>query len=363
MKTKLLSLILVTFLALSFVGTKESYSETRSVLLEFCTGTWCPWCPCGDYTAEQLLLAHPNMIVLAYHGPHLYGGDPFTDFNGYSIISTLTFAAYPTGIVDRTNSPNNPYYDYTMWTNGVNNEYNSNPNTVFNVHVTANSYNSSTRVLTSTISSTALQNLTDQYMINCILTEDGVVYPQSSNNVCIPGGSSYVHKWIVRNMVNGVTGQNVNSGTWNQNQTITTNVNTTLDNAWIDVNCNLVVFVYKSSSPLYLANVQQATTQSVTSPLGIKGISEIPKNYTLSQNYPNPFNPTTNIKFSIAKDGNVSLKIYDITGAVVQTYVDGFMRAGSYNAEVDASNLASGVYFYTLKTSDFMQTKKMILVK
>jgi hypothetical protein len=200
-------------------------------------------------------------------------------------------------------------------------------------------------------------------MINYIITENGVVYTQSSNNVCIPGGSNYVHKWMVRNMVNGPSGENLNTGTWNQNQTITTNVNVTLDNAWVADNCDLIIFVYKSSSPMYMSTIQQAILQNVTNPLGVTKNEKVPSTYSLSQNYPNPFNPTTNIKFTLPKDGNASLKIYDITGAAVQTYVDGFMHAGTYNAEVDGSNLSSGVYFYTLKTNEFQQTKKMILVK
>jgi flagellar hook assembly protein FlgD len=164
-------------------------------------------------------------------------------------------------------------------------------------------------------------------------------------------------------MVNSAAGENLNTGTWNQNQVITTNLNTTLDNSWVDQNCKLIVFVYKNASPMYMANIQQGLTQSVTAPLGIQELTGVPKEYSLLQNYPNPFNPVTNIKFSIPKDGNVSLKIYDATGAVVQTYADGFMKAGSYNAEVDGTNLSSGVYFYTLKTADFFATKKMVLVK
>jgi hypothetical protein len=89
----------------------------------------------------------------------------------------------------------------------------------------------------------------------------------------------------------------------------------------------------------------------------------VPAVYELEQNYPNPFNPTTNIKFAIPKDGSVSLKIYDAVGRLVGTYLDGFIKAGYYNAEVEASNFASGVYFYTLYAKDFVQTKKMILVK
>jgi hypothetical protein len=165
-------------------------------------------------------------------------------------------------------------------------------------------------------------------------------------------------------MVNGATGEQLSSGSWSLGTTLTKNWTVTLDNNWVDANCVANVFVYIVGGGISTNSyVQQTKQQSVTAPTGIGNNSEIPSSYSLSQNYPNPFNPTTNIRFSIPKDGNVSLKIYDMTGAVAQTYVDGYLKAGVYNAEVDASNLSSGVYFYTMKTADFMQTRKMILVK
>jgi len=97
-------------------------------------------------------------------------------------------------------------------------------------------------------------------------------------------------------------------------------------------------------------------------PINITGIVhegiQIPNQYILDQNYPNPFNPTTNVHFSIPKDGDVSLKIYDMVGRLVATYLDGHVKAGNYNAEIDGANLSSGVYFYTLQAKDFVQTKE-----
>jgi hypothetical protein len=103
---------------------------------------------------------------------------------------------------------------------------------------------------------------------------------------------------------------------------------------------------------------QGVTTTGIGQPTG-----EVPQTYSLSQNYPNPFNPVTNIQFSIPKNGNVTLKIYDMVGNLVATYLDENLKAGIYNAQIDGSNWSSGVYFYTLSTSDFTQTKKMTLVK
>jgi murein tripeptide amidase MpaA len=85
--------------------------------------------------------------------------------------------------------------------------------------------------------------------------------------------------------------------------------------------------------------------------------------YSLAQNFPNPFNPNTEINFSLAKSGNVTLKIYNILGSEVATVVDGFMEAGKSSVEFSAKDLTSGIYFYTLKVDNFTSTRKMILMK
>jgi subtilisin-like proprotein convertase family protein len=101
-----------------------------------------------------------------------------------------------------------------------------------------------------------------------------------------------------------------------------------------------------------------------TNPVGIQNTSnKIPKEITLSQNYPNPFNPTTNIKFDIPKSSYVKLTIYDALGREVETLVNEELKAGTYHADWSASNYTSGVYFYTLSAGDFVESKKMVLVK
>ena len=89
----------------------------------------------------------------------------------------------------------------------------------------------------------------------------------------------------------------------------------------------------------------------------------IPTEIALEQNYPNPFNPSTKIEFSIQDFSFVSLKIYDILGNEVATLVNSEKPAGVYQVEWNAGNVPSGVYFYQLKTSSFVQTKKMILLR
>ncbi|HSW55741.1 MAG TPA: T9SS type A sorting domain-containing protein, partial [Ignavibacteriaceae bacterium] len=98
----------------------------------------------------------------------------------------------------------------------------------------------------------------------------------------------------------------------------------------------------------------------------------IPSQYSLEQNYPNPFNPATTISYSIKENGLVTLKVFDILGKEVTTLVNEEQTAGTYKVEFgshsglpsgNVRNLASGIYFYSLKAGDFVSIKKMILLK
>ena len=89
----------------------------------------------------------------------------------------------------------------------------------------------------------------------------------------------------------------------------------------------------------------------------------IPKDYMLGQNYPNPFNPSTNIDYSLPKASDVTLSVFDMLGNKVMTVVNEHQEAGNHNVVVDASKLASGVYFYTLRAGNFVETKRMSLLK
>ena len=97
-------------------------------------------------------------------------------------------------------------------------------------------------------------------------------------------------------------------------------------------------------------------------------VSVIPSQFELSQNYPNPFNPTTKIKYSIPNIGaslteSVRLTVYDVLGNEIRTLVNKIQQPGSYEVRFDASGLPSGIYFYLLKAGNYIETKKMILMK
>jgi parallel beta-helix repeat protein len=94
-----------------------------------------------------------------------------------------------------------------------------------------------------------------------------------------------------------------------------------------------------------------------------KTASKTPIEYALSDNYPNPFNPTTTINYQIPEDGFVTLKVYDILGREVASLVNENKKAGYYSRDFDASKLSSGVYIYKVTANNFVQSKKMLMIK
>lgn len=95
----------------------------------------------------------------------------------------------------------------------------------------------------------------------------------------------------------------------------------------------------------------------------IKENKKLPNKFVLRQNYPNPFNPSTTIEFAVPKTSNVTLNIFNILGEELATLVSDRLSVGSYSFEWDAGNLASGVYMYRLQAGDYIETRKMVVMR
>jgi hypothetical protein len=249
---------------ITMISFTSSFAQTqRNPVLEEFTGTWCPWCPCGHDIMEQIKTAIPNSIMIGYHGP-ANGSDPFSYFSGNTVISMLNPPFWPSGTADRTGAPG----DRNLWVSQMNTR-NSIPATVA-IDV-ERSFNKVTREFNATIDFTALTNLNGQFMFTVILLESGMVWSQAGNTSCT-GGTNYVHKHVVRDMMNGATGEEIINGAWNQNDVITKTVNRTVphpggsgpDMVWD--NCDIVVMVHEAASPLYNGEIQQAIEMILVSP-------------------------------------------------------------------------------------------------
>jgi len=88
-----------------------------------------------------------------------------------------------------------------------------------------------------------------------------------------------------------------------------------------------------------------------------------PLSFALEQNYPNPFNPSTSIKYSVPENGFVKLSVYNLLGEEVATLVNEEKAGGSYEVNLDAGKLTSGIYFYTMQAGRYVETKKMVLLR
>ena len=353
---KLYIALFVFVISIGF-NSQKSYSQTGyNSLLEYCTGTWCQWCPCGHDNIEGILLNYPNTVILSYHG----GSDPWQSYSA-GIRGMFGFSSYPSGVVNRRTG----IITYSAWNNEVVLQTLLTQPTV-SIEVNNKSYDANTRTVTANVVLKALADISGDYYVNFVLTESNLIYSQTGNSSCT-GGSSYVHEFVVKDMMNGDMGETVISGNWTTGQEITKNISYVLpDNSIVldPTNCDINIFVYKSGASISSnSNVQQSLRTSVTGTVGISNNNSIASDYSLSQNYPNPFNPSTNFNFSIPKNENVSLKIYDVLGNEVETLVNGQLNAGTYGVDFDGSKYSSGIYFYTLISGSFKETKRMNLIK
>ena len=139
--------------------------------------------------------------------------------------------------------------------------------------------------------------------------------------------------------------------------------------SWININFGFVsvtnVYSYLINNDHIFAGTNNSVWRHVLSEvIGISTISNhVPKTYSLSQNYPNPFNPSTKIKFDVLRSNIVTLKVFDVLGREIATLVNEQVKPGTYEVDWNASNYPSGVYFYTMRTEGYTETKRMILIK
>ncbi len=124
---------------------------------------------------------------------------------------------------------------------------------------------------------------------------------------------------------------------------------------------SISITVINNTDTVYLATIPVIVYLNATS-IGENSFIQ-PNKFVLQQNFPNPFNPTTVISFTIPLPGFVTLKVFDVLGNEISILVDAEMKAGKYSIEFNATNLTSGLYFYQLNAGNFIDTKKLILLK
>jgi len=133
---------------------------------------------------------------------------------------------------------------------------------------------------------------------------------------------------------------------------------------WSDDFGLIQVMDFEGGSNFLIACVINGKVFGDTTFTDVKEIrGNIPTKFSLSQNFPNPFNPSTNISYSLPQAGLVNLKIFDLLGNEVAELINEVKEKGNYRVQFNSENLSSGVYIYTVRFKNFVESKRMILMK
>ncbi|HEY6435246.1 MAG TPA: discoidin domain-containing protein, partial [Ignavibacteriaceae bacterium] len=168
--------------------------------------------------------------------------------------------------------------------------------------------------------------------------------------------SNRIYKYSVNCSVDSIKWHPIIKNVWSE------------ENEWIEIefdstSARYVELILQESNENTMASIWEIEFYGPDRFYKMNNGTELPTSFMISQNYPNPFNPSTTFSYSIAKQSKVLIRIYDIIGNEIETLVSEEKPVGTYELTWDASNLPSGVYLYQLTAGDFIQTKKMILMK
>ena len=349
MKNLYKSIFFIFLISLTSINASD-----RKVLVEIFTNSHCPLCP-PSHTAINNYLATSNgtnIEYIYYHMVFPYSSDQLYKDNPNDADNKNNFY----GPVSSTPKA---YFNGTLVGNSYNNWQSSLDNLVaeqssFEIALSGN-YTENDFTINADITKTA-ETAESDLTINFVVVEN--VEYQGQNGI-------KDHKNVMRKIAN-VNGDAINislNETKNMQSTFANN------NLWNNTNLRVVVFIQSSSSKnVYQSNSIAYSDLMLTS---IENNQTLSDNFKLEQNYPNPFNPSTKINYtipSVTKENfpssqNVELVIYDILGNEISTLVNGNKSPGNYEVTFNAENLSNGVYYYQLKANNFLESKKLLLLK
>ncbi len=320
--------------------------EQRKVLVEVFTNSHCPLCPPAHEAIENYLHgANGNKIsYLFYHMVYPYDDDSlYYQSQEGSDARDLYYNAVnatPQGWFDGEH-----HVSISGWASTLNNLVTT---------------ESPLKIILSGTGSGS------QVSINAELTRTGnisngdlVLHFVVAENLYYAGRNNITHHiHVMRKMLPTPDGL---AFSINLNETKNLEQNIDIDPLWNADSLSFVVFVQSTGSKtVYQSETINYADLSITD---VANENKIPKSFLLEQNYPNPFNPSTKIKFNISKSGFTTLKVFNLLGNEISTLLNKDIPAGNYELAFNASELPTGVYFYMLQSGEFVQTKKMILLR
>jgi len=345
MKVYRLFILLLAFSTVVIGGGKK-------VLVEVFTNSHCVICPSAHSAIDNYLQNGQNknsVVYIYYHMPFPYSDDKLNQENtadpSARNVFYGTFTSTPRAVFDGQIQANN----FSSWGNSINSLATQANIVDIEIRGSVQSGLINVTAKLKSGSSSPSGNLVVQF-----IAVENVNY--SGRN-----GISF-HKNVMRKIFPAANGKAIVLTT-NQELQVTETV--ALNPQWNTAQLGFIVFVQNTQSK-EIINSEFISYNALIS-TDIKEFKALPTETTLNQNYPNPFNPETQISYRIANSGLVKLKVYDSLGREVANLVNEIQSSGThtvkFNSTVNNQSLPSGVYYYQLQAGQFLETRKMLLVK
>ena len=347
--------ILTKFIILLTIFFSINYAAEKKILLEVLTNSHCPLCPpahtvINSYLANSANASKINYIfyhmVFPYSDDKLYNDNPL-DASGRNTYYG-PYSSTPHGFFNGVTQSSN----YSGWGNSL--DALVGEESPLEILLSGSSQSGQSLKVKAKVTRTG--DISESDLVIHFVVVENLIY-QGRN------GISY-HRHVMRKMIPSAEGE---AFSIDPNETKEVEKDMSIDSKWAADSLAVVVFIQsKSSKKVYQSETINYNQLILTD---VKENKNIPKSFKLDQNYPNPFNPTTKISWQSPVDGWQTLKVYDLLGNEVAVLVNEYKPAGRYEITFNASenqqhsSLPSGFYIYQLKAGNFIQTKKMILLK
>jgi len=335
----------------------DSYAYAQSIVLfEQFTGTWCQWCPGVANTLDDLHHNYPGEVaIIAYHNDddfsNSYGGER-EDFYGISGFPTV----WINGTIERSGGAQ-AGDDYSHIYNDYEGVFLEECERYTPIGLDLAYYEDSPnlRVISTITFGSETTSLDDR--IYYALCESHIAYNWQTS-------MDSLH-FVEREMYPDANGTDVYPGTSNPpiGYEFKDTVDFTIPAGTVKENCEFIAFIQDPNTHEVKNSKIIDLRDPIISSISDKNKFKNPQSFSLSQNYPNPFNPTTTINFTVVNTGNVEISLYNALGEKIKTVLNETKKSGEHQLIIDGTDLTSGVYFYQMKSGNFSQTKKMLLLK
>jgi hypothetical protein len=305
---------------------------------------------------------YPRTIIVGLHE----GLSAFRKFPGQTIKdsfkrSPMEGSCYPDGLGYEV--------EYHYITDTLGQLYDQFPETPVAIEVDSKTWDPDTRTVDFTFT---MRNdgpdLHGEYWYHVLVTEDNIKQFHTVVDSCgtpsHPGqpywDTTYFNHWVTREVVMDTLGDSLVAPNWFGHTALTRNRRITISHDWVAYNCSVVVFVYEKADSLYKSPVLQAIKESIVGPESIP--DKETGNSGIIGIFPNPASEMTNLHFSLSSGSVCSLTIYDMNGQAIRNPINGYVKPGIYNVEIDTQNIPGGTYIVVMETDLGKSTKKIVVL-